>query len=246
MEWSIHDIARAAGTSSRALRHYDQLGLLPPDRIGRNGYRYYRQESMIRLQRILLLRELGLSLSTIADVLDGQQEPQHALTTHLKLLRVEWDRLDRQIKSVGTTLRKLKRGQPLMPAEVFDGFDHCQYKGEVIATYGHDAWAKSDAWWKSLTGMEKTAFERSGHQIAIDFGHAAAAGTLADSDDVQALTARQLVWLSATTNPTKDYFIGLGEMYFTDPRFTAYYDNHGPGTAVLVRDAMKIYAERNL
>lgn len=58
MEWSIQEIARTAGTTSRTLRHYGQLGLLPPSRVGRNGYRYYDQHSLVRLQRILLLREL--------------------------------------------------------------------------------------------------------------------------------------------------------------------------------------------
>lgn len=246
MEWSIHDIARAAGTTSRTLRHYDQLGLLAPDRIGRNGYRYYGQDSMIRLQRILLLRELGLSLSTIAEVLDGQQDPQNALITHLKLLQVERERLDRQIDSVSTTLRKVKGGQQLMPAEVFGGFDHAQYKDEVITKYGHDAWEKSDMWWTSLSDVEKTAWQQSGHQISVDFGRAAATGMSADSDEVQAITARHLAWLSATADPTKDYVIGLGDMYVADSRFAEFYDKHGPGTAVLVRDAMKIYAQHNL
>jgi DNA-binding transcriptional MerR regulator len=68
-EWSIQDLARAAGTTSRTLRYYGQLGLLAPSRIGSNGYRYYDQESLVRLQRILLLRELGLGLPAIADVL---------------------------------------------------------------------------------------------------------------------------------------------------------------------------------
>ena len=66
MEWSIQEIARSAGTTSRTLRHYGQIGLLTPSRIGRNGYRYYDQECLLRLQRILLLRELGLSLPDIA------------------------------------------------------------------------------------------------------------------------------------------------------------------------------------
>lgn len=62
MDWSIQEIARLAGTTSRALRLYDHIGLLPPSRIARNGYRHYDQAALVRLQRILLLRELGLGL----------------------------------------------------------------------------------------------------------------------------------------------------------------------------------------
>ncbi|MET0954451.1 MAG: MerR family transcriptional regulator, partial [Cryobacterium sp.] len=62
MDHSIQDIARLAGTTSRTLRHYGAEGLLPPSRIGQNGYRYYDERALVRLQRILLLRELGLGL----------------------------------------------------------------------------------------------------------------------------------------------------------------------------------------
>ena len=68
-DWSIQEIARLAGTTSRTLRHYDDIGLLPPTRIAHNGYRHYDAPALVRLQRILLLRELGLGLPQIAEVL---------------------------------------------------------------------------------------------------------------------------------------------------------------------------------
>ncbi|MFD5768101.1 TipAS antibiotic-recognition domain-containing protein [Streptomyces sp. NPDC127049] len=77
-------------------------------------------------------------------------------------------------------------------------------------------------------------------------GRAAAAGLAPGSDEVQALARRQYDWLSVTTRPTKEYLIGLGRMYVDDPRFTKNYDRHGEGTAVLVRDALILWAERNL
>ena len=62
MNWSIQELAKLGGTTSRALRHYDEVGLLPPSSVGANGYRYYDERALLRLQRILLLRELGLGL----------------------------------------------------------------------------------------------------------------------------------------------------------------------------------------
>src|SRR6478735_1163636 len=101
MEWSIQEIARQAGTTSRTLRHYGDLGLLTPSRIGNNGYRYYDQDALVRLQRILLLREQ------------------------------EQARIGRQIASVRTTLHKTQEGTELMADEVFDGFDHTAHEQEV-------------------------------------------------------------------------------------------------------------------
>ena len=76
-DWSIQDIARLAGTTSRTLRHYDDVGLVKPSRIGGNGYRYYDADALVRLQRVLLLRELGLGIPAIGEVLAGQRDDTH-------------------------------------------------------------------------------------------------------------------------------------------------------------------------
>lgn len=246
MEWSIQEIARTAGTTSRTLRHYGDVGLLAPSRIGSNGYRFYDQDALVRLQRILLLRELGLGLPAIAEVLDGQRDTAAALRSHLALLERERERIGRQIGSVRTTLRKTEGGERLMAREVFDGFDHAQYEQEVTERWGRESWERGDRWWKSLSDAEKQEFQDRQVGIAADFGAAKRSGLAPDSDEVQDITRRQVEWLSATTTPTKGYVIGLGEMYVADPRFTAVYDQHGEGTAELIRDAMGVYAERHL
>ncbi|GAA3938159.1 TipAS antibiotic-recognition domain-containing protein [Streptomyces gulbargensis] len=246
MEWSIQEIARKAGTTSRTLRHYGELGLLEPSRIGANGYRYYDQASLVRLQRILLLRELGLSLPAIAEVLEGQRDTSAALRTHLRLLEQERERVGRQIEAVRTTLHKTERGEELMAEEVFDGFDHTRYEAEVTERWGRDAYERGDRWWRSLSDAEKKAFMDEQKDIARGFAAAARAGLAPDSEEVQALARRHCDWLSATTAPSKEYVIGLGQMYVDAPRFTANYDRHGEGTAILVRDALKVFAERNL
>ncbi|MEX0171784.1 MerR family transcriptional regulator [Streptomyces sp. LMG1-1-1.1] len=246
MEWSIQEVAKKAGTTSRTLRHYGERGLLEPSRIGANGYRYYDQRALVRLQRILLLRELGLSLPAIAEVLAGERDTSAALRTHLALLEQERERIGRQIASVRTTLHKTENGGELMVDEVFDGFDHTVHEQEVTERWGRDAYARGDRWWRSLDAAQKKAFMDEQAGIARDFGQAARDGLAADSDEVQAIARRQITWLSATTTPSREYVIGLGRMYVDDPRFTANYDKHGEGTALLVRDAMRVYAERNL
>ena len=130
-EWSIQQIAKIAGTTSRTLRHYGEIGLLPASSIGRNGYRHYDQSALVRLQRILLLRELGLGLPQIADVLGREETEAHALETHLAWLRQEQERLARQIATVQSTITALRGGERLMAENMFDGFDHTQYKEEV-------------------------------------------------------------------------------------------------------------------
>ena len=141
MEWSVQQIARNAGTTSRTLRHYDDIGLLKPSRTGDNGYRFYNPSSLVRLQRILLLRDLGLGLPAIAEVLDHEPDAEKALGRHLDWLRQEQERLARQIASVRQTMDALKNGGQIMAEHMFDGFDHTRYKDEVEERWGKDAYA---------------------------------------------------------------------------------------------------------
>lgn len=252
MDWSIQDIARLSGTTSRTLRHYDDVGLLKPSRVGANGYRYYDEEALTRLQRILLLRELGLGLPAIADVLAGQTRHADALLTHLHWLQREKERLDRQIGAVELTITKLEGGEQLMAEDMFDGFDHTQYKEEVEERWGRDAYAKSDSWWRSLTPQQKSEWQEKQKSLAADWSRAADAGIDPASDEAQTLAQRQFEWLrgipgtsgGGVAGPTKEYFTGLGELYVADARFGANYGGqHG---AEFVRDAMAVYAARNL
>lgn len=72
--WTIQEVARRAGVSSRTLRHYDHIGLLPPSGVTAKGYRQYDAQALVRLQRILLMRQLGLPLETIRQMIDEQQD----------------------------------------------------------------------------------------------------------------------------------------------------------------------------
>src|SRR4051794_14361014 len=67
----IGELARASGLSVRALRHYDEIGLLRPAQRAPSGYRDYDDGDVARLARIVALRGLGLSLDEVATALDG-------------------------------------------------------------------------------------------------------------------------------------------------------------------------------
>lgn len=67
----IGEFSKIAQVSGRLLRYYDEIGLLSPQSIDpETGYRYYSARQLPRLNRILVLKELGLSLEHIAHLLD--------------------------------------------------------------------------------------------------------------------------------------------------------------------------------
>ncbi|WP_431219100.1 MerR family transcriptional regulator [Leifsonia xyli] len=252
MDWSIQDIARIAGTTSRTLRHYDAIGLLKPSRVGGNGYRYYDRDSLVRLQRILLLRELGLGLDAVGRVLDDRTDAVPALRDHLAWLQAERERLARQIASVESTIHAVEEGEEIVAERMFDGFDHTQYKEEVEQRWGKDAYETSDRWWRSKTAEERREWQERQESLARDWQAAAASGISADSEEAQALARRHADWLAGIPGtpgygsgaPTAAYLTGLGEMYVADGRFAANYG--GVQGASFVRDALRVYAAAHL
>lgn len=87
--WRIGQLARMAGVSDRALRHYDKIGLLTPAAVDRaTGYRWYGVAELTRLERIRGLQHLGLSLRRIADLLDAPDTRlREALADNVTALR---------------------------------------------------------------------------------------------------------------------------------------------------------------
>ncbi|MFC4630634.1 MerR family transcriptional regulator [Promicromonospora alba] len=254
MHWSIQEIARLTGVTSRTLRHYDAVGLLPAVRTTASGPRRYDRTALVRLQRILLLRDLGLGLGDIAEVLDSEQDEAKALRRHLDSLRAEQHRLARQIASVERTVAALEKDpeakEDIMAKDMLDGFDHTQHEQEVTERWGRDAYAKSDAWWRGLGKEGQDRFKVEVQALNAAWIEATEAGLDPASDEAQAIAARHAAWLVAVPGtpgheqgrPDKGYLLGLGDMYVADDRFAANYG--GTEGATFVRDALRVYAER--
>ncbi len=85
----IGDFAKVSRVSVKALRYYDEIGLLRPSQIDRfTGYRYYTLDQLPRLNRILALKDLGLSLDQITLLLE-QGMPADHIRGMLRLKRAE-------------------------------------------------------------------------------------------------------------------------------------------------------------
>lgn len=248
-DWSIQEVARLAGTTSRTLRHYGELGLLPPSDVGANGYRRYDAHALVRLQRILMLRELGLSLPQIGEVLDRPTRAEEALGHHLEWLHGEQERIVRQIAAVRSTITALENGEEPMAEDMLDGFDHTQYKDEVTERWGEKAYADSDRWWRGLGERGQSEWKQVVRDLNSAWQDAAGRGIAPDGAEAQELAARHVAWLRATPGTPAAgggdvgaYVRGVAEMYVSDARFAANYG--GAEGAAFVRDALLAHLER--
>jgi DNA-binding transcriptional MerR regulator len=242
----ISEVARLAGTTSRTLRHYQDVGLLEPSEVGANGYRYYDGAALTRLQRILLLRQLGLGVGAIADTLQ-QADDTSALRAHLGWLRAEADRIDRQIASVQRTITALEEGAQIMAEDRFDGFDHTKYRDEVEQRWGTDAYARGDRWWRGLDDAQRQAFGQEHKDIAAAWARLREQGAPVDGPEATELARRHRAWIAVGwggEQPSPDALVGLAEMYVADERFAANYG--GVPGATYVHDALVALALREV
>jgi Predicted transcriptional regulators len=100
--WKVGDLARLTGLTVRTLRFYDQIGLFSPSGQTESGHRLYDEFDLFRLQQILSLKELGLSLDEVKAVLEGEQFRPH------EIVDLQIARLKEQIRQQQRLLEQLQ------------------------------------------------------------------------------------------------------------------------------------------
>ncbi len=246
---SIQDVAKITGVTSRALRHYGDVGILSPTRTDHSGRRFYDEAALVRLQRILVMRELGLGIPAIREAIEQHTPDATALETHLGQLRREAKRIRALITAVETTLDALHTEGTLMAETMFDGFQHAQYESEVRERWGDQAWEDGNAWWSALDPADRQGFLDRHLALQDAYDAAIAAGLDADAPQVQSIAQRHVEWIAAGwqgRTPDAAAVRGLADMYVADPRFAKNYTRAHENGAEFVRDALHAYADRSM
>ena len=252
MEYSIQELSRLSGVTTRTLRWYDQIGLLKPSRIAANGYRCYGPAQVDRLQDILYYRALGVELARIKAYLDDPSfDRRAALKSHLAALETRRRQLDRLIDSVQRTIDAQERNEIMNDHEKFEAFkeetirrNEADYGPEARRRYGS---GPVDAAHKAIRGMTPAAYQEwtsLDQEILARLEDAVRSGASPDGPEGQALTRLHRRWLTFTI-PTCDaaQHRGIAALYVADPRFTAYYDRNLPGCARFLSEAVARWAE---
>ena len=249
MEYTINQLAKLAGVSTRTLRYYDQCGLLPPKTVRSNGYRIYGEAEVNRLQQILFYRELGVELSEIGRILaENDFDGLSALQNHLTALREKRARLDRLIGNVQKSILAMKGETEMTDEEKFEGFkeklildNEQKYGGEIREKYGDEAVDRSNAKLKNMTKEQYGELEALTQELNRTLKAAFEQGD-PGSELARKACALHKKWLSFYWDHySKEAHRGVAQMYVDDPRFTAYYDAVAPGCAVFLRDAVRIF-----
>ncbi|MBU3061696.1 MerR family transcriptional regulator [Nocardia sp. NEAU-G5] len=250
MSWSIAEVARMSGVTARTLRHYDQVGLLEPAWVGANSYRYYEEEQLLRLQQILVLRELGLSLAEIAESVDSEPDTLAALRRHHVRLLTERNRLDRMANTVARTIAELEGKTEMAvkinrPENLFEGFDHSQYDDEARERWPEE-FEQSQRNAANITPEDVERMQREATAAMIRMAEFMAAGAPVGNSAVQAEIHTHYQGICRFWTPNRDAYKCMGQMFVDDERYKASYLKIAEGLAEYQRDAMVVYADQRL
>lgn len=249
-EWSIQQVARLSGVTARTLRYYDEIGLLRPTRVGVNGYRYYRQAQLTRLQDILLLRELDMDLATIAEVIDGEHDRLDALRRHERRLVAERGRLDTLVHTISETISHLEEGTAMPAEEMFAGFPFtretideleeraAERSGGAEQPY-YDELKRRTADWSDAQFQQ---VEQEGADIERRMLELLRAGVAADDPAVFAVLDEDVAAQQKLITLNAAEYAKLGEAFAAAPELRAHLDAQDPRLAEYLRDAMVAYA----
>ena len=244
---TIGEAARTAGVSVRTLHHYDQIGLLSPNKMSEGGYRLYGPKELARLEQILFFRELEFSLEDIRSILtDPAYDEREAILKQIALMEKKRERLDALI----LRLRRAAKGDkaPQFAAFEREEIDRMknEYAKEVRERWGNTAaYAQSEKKQAGYSQSDYASMEAEMNALMAKF--AAMRGADPADAQVQALVEAWKACISKWCYDCTDEILeGLGKMYVCDERFAANIDKHGEGTAQCMSEAIAAYIDAKL
>jgi DNA-binding transcriptional MerR regulator len=224
---TVKQLSDMAGVTRRTLHYYDEIDLLKPTEIGSNGYRYYGEDAILKLQQILLYRKLDLSLDMIRKILNNPLfDVIAALQNHKKELKKRIDQLQRLEKTVDDTILFIEGKKQMSQKQLFEAFseeEQAKYEEEAMQMYDPEIVKTSNEKWRKLTQ-------------AMPNGAA--------SPEIQACIERWRKHMEHFWSPNDEQLLGLVDLYNDDPRFKANFDKIDPELAAFMRKAVKIYVEK--
>ncbi|HIQ82527.1 MAG TPA: MerR family transcriptional regulator [Candidatus Pullichristensenella stercorigallinarum] len=233
---TVGEVSRLTGVSVRTLHHYDAIGLLKPTRVTEAGYRLYDEAALVRLQAILLLREVRFPLGEIKAMLDSPGFcPGKALAQRIELLETQRRRLGELIALARAIQQK---GVWAMEVQAFDMRGMDRLRAEAKARWGATAAYRHYAQREGSDGTGRTEQWR-----AFFAGLGALRHLPPDDQAVREKIGALRAFIAENYYPCDPETLrALGELYANDGRFRRYIDNAGgEGTAAFANQAIAAY-----
>ncbi|WP_374928501.1 MerR family transcriptional regulator [Kytococcus sedentarius] len=255
---TVGQVAESLGVTVRTLHHYEAVGVAGASHRSSAGYRLYSPEDLARLERVVFLRRLGLSLEDITQVSDGGDVATRLRERREEVMR-QVEQLTGVLGAIDTALEAEMNSDNTTPhgyrinhdeiREIFgegygDNFDDYQAEAE-------QRWGDTPQWDQSqqrVAKYSKADWEKvkaESDQLLRDLAAAMDAGEPATGERaMDAAEAHRQHIIEWFYDCTPEIHRGLGEMYVADERFRKTYEDVAPGLAEYARDAHAANADR--
>lgn len=250
---TVRQVAKLSGVSVRTLHHYDQIGLLRPAFTGQNRYRYYGQDELLRLQQILLHRELGIPLGEIGAILDAPGfDRLEALRQQRDRLSEEAKRYAQLVRTIDRTIASLEGDRAMRNADLYKGISpdqQAEYETWLVEQFGGDMPERislSKRKYESLTVDEKQQLNQELHDLEQGLAEGLRRGLPLGSPSLDPLLKRHRDWVSRMWEKPcpPEAYAGLADLYLSHPDFIARFETIEPGFAEYLSGSMKVHARR--
>ena len=244
MKYQIKEFAKLTDVSVRTLHYYDETGLLKPAFVDeQNGYRFYDENSLARMQDILFYRELDFPLKDILKILSSPDyDRKKALEAQKELMILKKNRIEKLISALDDAVKGVK-----INMKVFDNSEF-EEKREEYAREAKEKWGNTEAYseFEKKTGSFSTddirSLEAGIDVVMAEFAECMKNGSAPDSAEAKDLVRKLQNYITETSYTCTDEILaGLGQMYTADERFRKNIDRHGEGTAQFISDAIDKY-----
>lgn len=237
---TVNEVSKIAGISIRTLQYYDKIGLLAPAGFTDSGYRLYNEDSLERLQTILLFRELEFPLKEIKEIIENPNfDKEKALSEQIKLLELRREQLDSLISLAEKLINKEEK---ILDFSAFDKTKLKEYEAEAKEKWGKTSAFKEYEEKAERRSEKDDSFIASGMmEIFAEFGKIS--NEKPESPKAQELVKKLQSFITENYYRCTDEILsGLGQMYIFDERFTKNIDKAGgTGTAEFVSKAISAY-----
>ncbi|HHV12314.1 MAG TPA: MerR family transcriptional regulator [Clostridiales bacterium] len=137
MPYTVHEVAKLSDVTIKTLYHYQKIGLLMPESVAENGYRYYGDQELRRLQQILFYRELDFPLDKIKAALDNESNRLQCLREQYSLLKMQEQRLKGILSTLEETIQHEQKGVPMNKDKMFIGLNKKEWTDALTEQNEH-------------------------------------------------------------------------------------------------------------
>lgn len=240
--YQVKEVAELSGVSVRALHHYDELGLLVPRGRTDAGYRLYDEQDLLRLQQILIGRELGLSLEDIRSSLDDPSFDRKGMLVRQRAeLSKRVQRAEAMRRAVERALALLEGEETMDMTPIFEGFEPSKYEAEAEKRWGNtEAYQESKRRTARYTPEDWRRLAAEQAQIYGDAHAALVAGKQPSDPEVREVAERHRQSIERWFYPCSlAMHRALAAMYEQDPRFAENLDKNRPGLTPFLAAAIR-------